>query len=82
MAAGVPVVAARSGSLPELVGAERCVRRRDPDALAAAMRTLWDDPERRRADGDALLARARERFSERRYVDQLLAVYRGTHAHA
>jgi glycosyltransferase involved in cell wall biosynthesis len=82
MAAGVPVIASRSGSLPEVVGDERCVPRRDPEALAAAMRALWDDPARRRAEGDALLARARERFSERRYVDELTAVYRGTHAHA
>ena len=82
MAAGVPVVASRSGSLPELVGDERCVPRRDPQALAAAMRALWDDPGRRRSEGEALLARGRERFSEERYVQDLLAVYRGTHAHA
>ena len=82
MAAGVPVIASRSGSLPELVGDERCVPRRDPRALATAMRALWDHPERRRAEGEALLARARERFGEARYVDELLAVYRGTHAHA
>jgi glycosyltransferase involved in cell wall biosynthesis len=82
MASGVPVIASRSGSLPEVVGEERCVPRRDPRALAAAMRALWDDAERRRRDGDALLARARERFSEERYVNELLALYRGTHAHA
>jgi len=46
------------------------------------MRSLWDDPARRAAEGDALLRRARERFSEARYVEELLAVYRGTHAHA
>jgi glycosyltransferase involved in cell wall biosynthesis len=82
MAAGVPVVAAASGSLPEIVGAERCVPPRDAAALAEAMRALWEDPQRRRAEGEALLASARERYSERRYVDELLAVYRGTHAHA
>jgi glycosyltransferase involved in cell wall biosynthesis len=82
MAAGVPVLASRSGSLPEVVGEERCVPRRDAAALAAAMGALWADPDRRRADGDALVARARERFGERRYVEELTAVYAGTHAQA
>ena len=82
MAAGLPVIASRSGSLPEVVGAERCVPRGDPRALARAMSALWADPDRRRTEGDALIARARERFGERRYVDDLLALYAGTHAHA
>jgi glycosyltransferase involved in cell wall biosynthesis len=80
MAAGVPVIASRSGSLPELVSEERCVPRRDPRALATAMRALWEAPDRRRAEGDALIARARERFGEARYVDELLALYAGAHA--
>lgn len=75
MAAGVPVVAARSGSLPEVVGEERCVQRRDPEALAAAMEALWSDPSRRAADGEAVLAHARERFGEERYLSDLLAAY-------
>jgi glycosyltransferase involved in cell wall biosynthesis len=82
MSAGLPVVASNSGSLPETVGAERCVPRGDPHALAAAMRALWDDPGRRRQEGDALIARARERFGEQRYVDDLAGIYAGTHAHA
>ncbi len=82
MAAGVPVVAARSGSLPEVVGEERCVPRRDPAALAAAMSALWADPEHRRSEGDALIARARRRFGERRYIEELTAIYAGTHAQA
>ena len=76
MAAGVPVVAARSGSLPEIVGEERCVPRADPHSLAAAMRALQADPARREAEGEALIAAARERFGEQRYVDALLDVYR------
>jgi glycosyltransferase involved in cell wall biosynthesis len=82
MAAGLPIIASRSGSLPEVVGEERCVPRGDAHALAAAMSGLWSDPDRRRADGDALIARAKVRFGERRYVDDLLALYAGTHAHA
>jgi glycosyltransferase involved in cell wall biosynthesis len=72
MGAGVPVVATRSGGVPELIGAERCVPR---DALADRMRDLWADPEQRRNEGEALLARARERHSEERYVHELLSLY-------
>lgn len=76
MAAGVPVVAARSGSLPEVVGEGSCVERRDPEALARAMRELWHDPAKRAAEGEAALARARERFGEERYTRDLLDLYR------
>jgi glycosyltransferase involved in cell wall biosynthesis len=82
MAAGLPVIASNSGSLPEIVGEERCVPRGDPQALATAMGALWADPVRRRTEGNALIAGAKERFGERRYVDELLALYAGTHAHA
>src|SRR3954454_6423442 len=75
MAAGVPVVASRSGALPEIVGDESCVPRGDALALAARMRELWDDPHRRVDEGDAGIARARENFSEERYVRSLLSLY-------
>jgi glycosyltransferase involved in cell wall biosynthesis len=75
MAAGVPVVASDAGSLPEVVGPERCVPKKDAAALAARMRALHDDPAARKREGDALIARARERFGEERYVRALLAVY-------
>jgi glycosyltransferase involved in cell wall biosynthesis len=75
MAAGVPVLAARMGGLPELVGLERCVAPGDPDALAERLRGLWDDPDRRLAEGEALLSRARQRHSEERYLRELLDLY-------
>jgi glycosyltransferase involved in cell wall biosynthesis len=75
MAAGVPVVASRSGSLPEVVGEGRCVPRRDAHALAGAMSALWDDAGHRADEGEAALARLRDRFGEERYVRELVAVY-------
>jgi glycosyltransferase involved in cell wall biosynthesis len=75
MAAGVPVVASNLGGLPELIGAERCVPAGDPHALAARMRNLWREPERRRVDGDALIERARTLHSEQLYTERLLDLY-------
>jgi hypothetical protein len=46
------------------------------------MSALWADGERRRSEGETLLARAGDRFGEERYVAGLLDVYAGTHAHA
>lgn len=75
MAAGVPVVAAGAGALPEIVGDDACVPRGDALAMGARMQELWADPMRRVDEGDAAIARARERFSEERYVRALLALY-------
>jgi glycosyltransferase involved in cell wall biosynthesis len=75
MGAGVPAAVTRSGGVPELVGERDCVPRNDPHALAARMSALWEDPAARRAEGEALLARARAHHSEERYVRELLAVY-------
>ena len=78
MAAGVPVVATRMGGLPELIGAERCVPANDLDALAERVASLWQNPGRRAAEGEALLARARENHSEERYTAALLDLYART----
>jgi glycosyltransferase involved in cell wall biosynthesis len=75
MAAGLPVVAARACALPEIVGDDACVPRGDALAMGARMQELWADPMRRVDEGDLGLARARERFSEERYVQALLSVY-------
>jgi hypothetical protein len=40
------------------------------------MRQLWVEPERRRSDGEALIARVRAGHSEARYVERLLDIYR------
>jgi glycosyltransferase involved in cell wall biosynthesis len=75
MGAGVPVAATRSGGVPELVGDESCVPLGDARALAERLRALWSEPARRREEGEALLARVRERHSEARYLGSLLGLY-------
>lgn len=75
MGAGLPVLATRSGGVPELIGAERCVALGDAQALAEGLRALWGDPAGRREQGEQLLDRARERHSEERYLRELLGVY-------
>jgi glycosyltransferase involved in cell wall biosynthesis len=47
----------------------------DAEALARRLRALWDDPGLRRAEGEALLARAAERHSEGIYLERLLDTY-------
>jgi glycosyltransferase involved in cell wall biosynthesis len=76
MAAGVPVIGSTLGALPEILGEQRCVPPNDPHAVAARMRQLWCEPERRRREGDALITRSRERHSEERYMELLLDTYR------
>jgi glycosyltransferase involved in cell wall biosynthesis len=75
MAAGAPVVASDAGSLPEVVGGQHCVPKKDAAALAERMRTLYDDPDSRKEEGDAGIARVRELFGEQRYVDALRGLY-------
>jgi glycosyltransferase involved in cell wall biosynthesis len=75
MAQGVPVVAPAMGGLPELLGDGVTVPRRDPAALLARLRSLWRDPAARAGEGDALVARARERHSQERHVRSLTDLY-------
>ncbi len=75
MAAGVPVVVTTLGAPPELAGHEHSVAPNDPRDLADRMIALWSDSDRRGREGDALLARASDRFGERRHVRALLAFY-------
>jgi len=76
MAAGVPVVATAMGGLPELLGEGGCVPVGDIPSFAARVAALWADPTTRATEGDALIARARERHSRERFSDDLLALYR------
>ena len=78
MAAGVPVLAAAVGGLPEIVDRDSLVESHDPGRWAEAMTRLWRDPAARRRLAETSLARARERFGEDRFYSGLMDVYGGS----
>jgi glycosyltransferase involved in cell wall biosynthesis len=64
MASGTPLVASRTGALPEVVGdAAILVEPGDVEELAAAFRRLHDSPAERERVGAAGYARVQERFT-------------------
>jgi MMP alpha-(1->4)-mannosyltransferase len=64
MASGTPLVASRTGALPEVVGdAAVLVEPGDVEELAAVFRRLHDSPDERRRVGAAGYARVQERFT-------------------
>ncbi len=76
MAAGVPVVASRNSSLPEVVGdAGVLLDALTPEAIAAALRPLLVDPARRAALAAAGKARAAA-FSWERAAEATVRAYR------
>ncbi len=86
MAAGRAIVATRAGGIPEVVVdgvTGLLVPPRDHGAMAAAIVRLLKDAALRQRMGEAGLARARERFSAERMVQDTLRVYRrvATHPH-
>jgi glycosyltransferase involved in cell wall biosynthesis len=60
MACGAPVLTTHRASLPEVGGEAVAYTEPEPEAIAAALRMLLDDPERRLALGAAGYARAQE----------------------
>ena len=79
MAAGLPVVASRVGGIPELVAdgvTGLLVPPADPDALAAALLDLLDQPGRAMAFGKAARERIEQQYSFERMVAQFESLYR------
>jgi glycosyltransferase involved in cell wall biosynthesis len=78
MAAGLPVLGTSVGGLPELIEHGRTgyvVRPAEPEALAARLRDLVQNADRRRTMGIAGQARAREHFSVERMTRSLTQIY-------
>jgi glycosyltransferase involved in cell wall biosynthesis len=76
MACGLPLVAARGGALPEVVGdAGLLVPTRNPQALAVAINTLLRDANLRQRLGQAARARVQTKFRWEEAVQHLVRVY-------
>jgi glycosyltransferase involved in cell wall biosynthesis len=78
MACQTPIVATRTGGIPEIVEDEvngLLVPPRDAPALARAIVRLLNDQTRRRTMGEAGFKRVNERFTVERMVAQTAAVY-------
>ncbi len=78
MSAGVPVVASNVGGLPEIVrhGENGLLVENEPEAIAAAVRTLIEDPGLARSLGRAGRRTVAERFTVERMVRGAIGVYR------
>ncbi len=77
MAAGTPLVASRTGALPEVTGdAAMLVTPGDAEELCAALRTLHDAPALRAELSRAALARVAERFAWSAVARATVAEYR------
>ena len=77
MASGTPLVASRSGALPEVTGdAAALVTPGDSEELAAVLRRLHDSPAERAALADRALRRVSERFAWPAVAQATVAQYR------
>jgi glycosyltransferase involved in cell wall biosynthesis len=83
LASGVPVVASRTGALPEIVidgVAGALFRPGDPDDLAKVLIGILQSPERRHQLASHCAAES-ERFSVRTFVEKMERIYRDVCAH-
>jgi glycosyl transferase family 1/glycosyl transferase family 4 len=78
MSAGVPVVASKTGGLPEIVrhGETGLLVENDASAIAAAIRELLDNTDLARRLGDAARQRVQENFTVDHMVRRTMEVYR------
>lgn len=78
VAAGLPIIATNVGGVPEIFGpaADRLIAADDVGALIGAITHALDNPDKMRADAQALMARVRYEFSVRTMVECNLAAYR------
>ncbi len=77
MASGTPLIASKTGALPEVTGdAAMLVSPGDAEELAVALRRLQDSPAERARLSEAALARVQERFAWSAVARATVAEYR------
>jgi glycosyltransferase involved in cell wall biosynthesis len=77
MASGTPLIATRTGALPEVTGdAALLVTPGDPEELGSAMRTLLSSPAERARLSELALRRVQERFAWPAVAQATVAKYR------
>jgi glycosyltransferase involved in cell wall biosynthesis len=81
-AAGIPMLAANVGGIPEILGpfTDALVTPNDPNALAAAIAAALDDPTKAAERAKLLRERVFMHFSQRAMVEGVLAGYRAAFA--
>lgn len=80
MALALPVVASKTGGLPEFVSHEETgllFERGDPKDLAAKINQLWNDPDLSEALGEAARQWITQECNKTVYFNRLMGVYRG-----
>ena len=78
MLCGLPFVATAAGGIPEqAAGFGQLLTQRTPDALAAAMRHVFENYESFAAQGELMNLSARERFSVSNMIERHIALYSG-----
>lgn len=80
MSQGLPVVATDAGAQREIIDDGKTgiiVKTGDENALAAALRELISNPDKRQAIGSAAASAVKERFGYDVFYDKIMSVYQG-----
>jgi len=84
MASGLPIIATAVGCIPEIITQDKTgliVEPNDPEALAHAMITLLENPEKRKQLAANALQCSQEFYSRKRWLEETIAAYQKAIVH-